>query len=142
MSINQYGYYFFLRDAVDAQLYAQTEASEQAVRLLLRRAGYTWRMAHRGEKEFFPLTGVSYVVVRVASIPLCEDNIAADDDDDDDGDNDDDAEAGADGNDNRGAGEAGQEGDKTSVDRRFTRIRLQNILQLNRMLQSFAGSKK
>lgn len=63
----QYGYYFFLRDDIDAQLYAQTEASAQAVPLLLRRHPYDARMAQRGEKEYFPLTGVPYVVVRVSA---------------------------------------------------------------------------
>lgn len=63
----QYGYYFFLRDDIDAQLYAQTEASAQAVPLLLRRDPYDRRMAARGEKELFPLTGVPYVVVRVSA---------------------------------------------------------------------------
>lgn len=62
----QYGYYFFLRDKVDAKLYAQTDASSQNVPLLMRRQNYTVRMAARGEKEFFPLTGVSYVVMKVS----------------------------------------------------------------------------
>lgn len=62
----QYGYYFFLRDKVEAKLYAQTDASSQNVPLLMRRQNYTARMAARGEKEFFPLTGVSYVVMKVS----------------------------------------------------------------------------
>lgn len=39
--------------------------------LLLRRDPYDRRMAARGEKELFPLTGVPYVVVRVSASSGC-----------------------------------------------------------------------
>ncbi|KAI0560910.1 hypothetical protein FGB62_98g033 [Gracilaria domingensis] len=61
----RYGYYFFLSGPVDAKLYAQTGASTQNVQLLLHRHGYRARMAAVNEKEYFPLTGVSYTVVKV-----------------------------------------------------------------------------
>lgn len=61
----QYGYYFFLSGTVDAKLYAQTGASSQSVQLLLRRHGYNAKAAKLNEKEYFPLTGMSYVVVKV-----------------------------------------------------------------------------
>lgn len=62
----RYGYYFFLSRKVDAKLYAQTGSSSQSVSLLLHRHGYNPWMVGRNEKEFFPLTGVSYVAVKVA----------------------------------------------------------------------------
>lgn len=62
----RYGYYFFLSKPVDACLYAQTGSSSQHVTLLMRRRGYTEKHARKNEKEFFPLTGVSYVVVKVS----------------------------------------------------------------------------
>lgn len=62
----RYGYYFFLGKKVDAKLYAQTGASSQTVPLLLRRHPYTPEMGLRDEKEFFPLTGISYVVIKVS----------------------------------------------------------------------------
>lgn len=62
----RYGYYFFLSKKVDAKLYAQTSSSTSTVPLLLRRSPYTEEMAARNEKEFFPLEGVSYVVMRVS----------------------------------------------------------------------------
>ena len=62
---SQYGYYFFLSGNVDAKLYAQTGASSQNVQLLLRRFKYNKRHALPNEKEFFPLTGMSYAVVKV-----------------------------------------------------------------------------
>eukprot|EP00177_Eucheuma_denticulatum_P004474 GFKZ01008135.1.p1 GENE.GFKZ01008135.1~~GFKZ01008135.1.p1 ORF type:complete len:501 (-),score=60.16 GFKZ01008135.1:656-2158(-) len=62
----RYGYYFFLSRKVDARLYAQTGSSSQSVSLLLRRHGYNPWMVGRNEKEFFPLTGVSYVAIKVA----------------------------------------------------------------------------
>lgn len=71
----RYGYYFFLSKPVDAKLYAQTDASALNVQLLLKRVapprnkrGSTrnGRTRSRGEKEFFPLSGVAYVVVRVS----------------------------------------------------------------------------
>lgn len=52
---------------MDAKLYAQTDASSQNVPLLMRRQGYDERMAAAGEKEFFPLSGVSYVVMKVSA---------------------------------------------------------------------------
>lgn len=61
----QYGYYFFLSDKVDAKLYAQTCSSSQSVPLLLKREGFTKRMENRNEKEYFPLSGVSYLVAKV-----------------------------------------------------------------------------
>lgn len=73
----RYGYYFFLSKPVDAKLYAQTDASSLNVQLLLKRVAPARRKrsssssnAHgargRHEKEFFPLSGVAYVVVRVS----------------------------------------------------------------------------
>ena len=62
---SQYGYYFFLSGNVDAKLYAQTGASSQNVQLLLRRFNYNAKLAKANEKEFFPLTGMSYTVVKV-----------------------------------------------------------------------------
>lgn len=62
----RYGYYFFLGKKVDAKLYAQTGSSSQTVPLLLRRHPYTPEMGLRDEKEFFPLTGISYVVIKVS----------------------------------------------------------------------------
>lgn len=62
----RYGYYFFLGKKVDAKLYAQTGASSQTVPLLLRRHPYTPEMGLKDEKEFFPLTGISYVVIKVS----------------------------------------------------------------------------
>lgn len=62
----QYGYYFFLSDKVDAKLYAQTCSSSQSIPLLLKREGFTKRMEKRNEKEYFPLTGVSYLVAKVS----------------------------------------------------------------------------
>lgn len=70
LSFNKkYGYYFFLGKPVDAQLYAQTSTSAQTVPLLLRRADLTDLMASKNQREFFPLSGVSYVVIRVTSVP-------------------------------------------------------------------------
>lgn len=63
--IAQYGYYFFLNKPVDAQLFAQTGSSSQSVSLLLKRHGYDAARARKNEKEFIPLTGVSYVVMKV-----------------------------------------------------------------------------
>lgn len=62
----QYGYYFFLSDKVDAKLYAQTCSSSQSIPLLLKREGFTKKMEARNEKEFFPLTGISYLVAKVS----------------------------------------------------------------------------
>lgn len=52
---------------MDAKLYAQTGSSSQVVPLLLRRHPYTKEMDRRDEKEFFPLTGVSYVCMKVSA---------------------------------------------------------------------------
>lgn len=52
---------------MDAKLYAQTGSSSQTVPLLLRRHPFTKEMRLRDEKEFFPLTGVSYVCVKVSA---------------------------------------------------------------------------
>lgn len=62
----QYGYYFFLGRKVDAKLYAQTDTSNQAVPLLLRRMSTRSEKRAAGERDFFPLTGISYVVVKVS----------------------------------------------------------------------------
>lgn len=62
---SQYGYYFFLSSTVDAKLYAQIGASSQNVQLLLKRQGYRAKLALPNEVEYFPLSGVSYVVVKV-----------------------------------------------------------------------------
>lgn len=62
----QYGYYFFVHGNIDAKLYAQTNTSGQNVPLLLRRRNYSEKMGLRGEKEFFDLSGVSYVVMKVS----------------------------------------------------------------------------
>lgn len=63
----RYGYYFFLAQRVDATLYAQTDVSSQNVQLLLKRVGVSdSRLLRKGEKAFFPLSGVPYVVVKVA----------------------------------------------------------------------------
>lgn len=59
----RYGYYFFLNKKVDARLYAQTGASSQSISLLLKREGYLPKVVN--EKDYFPLTGVSYVVIKV-----------------------------------------------------------------------------
>lgn len=61
----RYGYYFFLAEQVDARLYAQTDSSQQNVPLLLRRSKMSHKMARKGEKEFFPLSNVPYVVMKV-----------------------------------------------------------------------------
>lgn len=61
----RYGYYFILSEKVDAQLYAQTDSSSQNVNLLLRRSRLSRAAQIRGEKEFFPLSGVPYVVMKV-----------------------------------------------------------------------------
>lgn len=66
VGFKQYGYIFFLSKKVDAQLYAQTNASSQCVQLMLRRETYTSKMRRKNEKEYFPLTGVSYVVMKVS----------------------------------------------------------------------------
>lgn len=50
---------------MDAKLYAQTCSSSQSVPLLLKREGFTQRMEARNEKEYFPLTGISYLVAKV-----------------------------------------------------------------------------
>lgn len=58
----QYGYYFFLSKPVEAQLYAQTGSSSQRVPLFLKRED-----ALKGrERQYFPLTGVSYLVMKVS----------------------------------------------------------------------------
>lgn len=50
---------------MDAKLYAQTCSSSQSIPLLLKREGFTKRMENRNEKEYFPLTGISYLVAKV-----------------------------------------------------------------------------
>lgn len=50
---------------MDAKLYAQTDTSSQNVPLLLKQERYTALGASKGEKEMFPLNGVSYVVMKV-----------------------------------------------------------------------------
>lgn len=54
---------------MDAQLYAQTNASAQTVPLLLRRMDPASVLSAKNQREFFPLTGVSYVVIRVSALP-------------------------------------------------------------------------
>ncbi|PXF39938.1 hypothetical protein BWQ96_10356 [Gracilariopsis chorda] len=61
----RYGYYFFLFSPVDAKLHAQTDASTHNVQLLIKHHGYRAKMANLNEKEYFPLSGVSYVVIKV-----------------------------------------------------------------------------
>lgn len=56
----RYGYYFFLEKPVDAKLYASIRTFPH-VQLLMRRMD----KLSRNEKRYFPLTGVSYLVVRV-----------------------------------------------------------------------------
>lgn len=52
---------------MDARLYAQTDTSSQNVPLLMRRIGLTSGVdTPLSQGEFFPLTGVSYVVVKVS----------------------------------------------------------------------------
>lgn len=63
--LTQYGYYFFLSKKVDARLYAQTDTSSQSVPLLLRRVGPRADNGSLGERQFFPMTGISYVAVKV-----------------------------------------------------------------------------
>lgn len=60
----RYGYYFFLNKKVDAKLYSQTNSS-QNIPLLLHRM-ISERERKRGLLEYFPLAGVSYVVVKVS----------------------------------------------------------------------------
>lgn len=60
----RYGYYFFLSDKVDARLYVQAGCSSQNMGLILRRIR-SEQEVKQGAGEFFPLTGVSYVVVKV-----------------------------------------------------------------------------
>lgn len=75
----RYGYYFFLQKPVDAKLYAQTDTSSRNVQLLLRRANFESIVRKRPAetakrqqgrdaniKEYFPLTGVAYVVIKVS----------------------------------------------------------------------------
>lgn len=57
----RYGYYFFLSRPVDGKLYAHTGSSSQHVPLKLRRTD----KLSGDEQEYFPLTGVSYIVMRV-----------------------------------------------------------------------------
>lgn len=61
----RYGYYYFLSETIDAKLYAQTDSSSRNVPLLLRRMNYNLKLQEKGEKEFFPLSSLSYVVVKV-----------------------------------------------------------------------------
>lgn len=57
----RYGYYFFLEKPVDAKLYASIRTFPH-VQLLMKRMEDTLM---GNEKRYFPLTGVSYLVVRV-----------------------------------------------------------------------------
>lgn len=54
-----------MSSTVDAKLYAQIGASSQNVQLLLKRQGYRAKLALPNEVEYFPLAGVSYVVMKV-----------------------------------------------------------------------------
>lgn len=58
----QYGYYFFLAEPVEAQVYAQTGSSSQRVPLFLKRED----TLKGREKKHFPLTEVSYLVMKVS----------------------------------------------------------------------------
>lgn len=60
----RYGYYFFLNKKVDAKLYSQTNSSQNMPLLLHRMINE--RERKRGLLEYFPLAGVSYVVVKVS----------------------------------------------------------------------------
>ncbi|CAN8073356.1 unnamed protein product [Agarophyton chilense] len=71
----RYGYYFFLEKSVDVQLYAQTRSSSQYVPLLMRRTDLRGKRRGRNDVEYFPLTNVSYVVMKVS--PGCTQNIEA-----------------------------------------------------------------
>lgn len=75
----RYGYYFFLQKPVDAKLYAQTDTSSRNVQLLLKRTNFESIVRKRPTdavrryqgkdsdiKEYFPLTGVAYVVIKVS----------------------------------------------------------------------------
>lgn len=57
----RFGYYFFLDQRVDAKLYASFRTFPN-VQLMLKR---TEKTLAPGEKRYFPLTGVSYLVIRV-----------------------------------------------------------------------------
>lgn len=56
--LSQYGYYFFLSEPVGAKLYAATRVSTN-IRLMMRRDDGR-------EPKYFPLTGVSYLVIHVS----------------------------------------------------------------------------
>lgn len=58
----RYGYYFFLDKPVEARLYAQTGSSSARVPLFLKRVGDV----PAKERKYFPLTGVSYLVMKVS----------------------------------------------------------------------------
>lgn len=61
----RYGYYFFLRQKMDTRMYAQNDTSSQTVPLMLRRTGRRGKNGRRGEREFFPMNGLNYVVMKV-----------------------------------------------------------------------------
>ncbi|KAI0560482.1 hypothetical protein FGB62_112g00 [Gracilaria domingensis] len=62
----RYGYYYFLEKSVDAKLYSQTRSSAQYTPLQLRRTDLKGANRRRHDIEYFPLTNVSYVVMRVS----------------------------------------------------------------------------
>lgn len=74
----KHGYYFFLSEPIEGQLYASVRTPKN-VRLMFKRAKYDYRSArrwpfgkHSEAKEYFPLTDVSYVVVRVSEPIVCK----------------------------------------------------------------------
>lgn len=66
----RYGYYFFLSEPIEGRLYASVRTPKN-VQLLFRRcskdrnAPMTWRGSPVVARKYFPLTQVSYLVVRV-----------------------------------------------------------------------------
>eukprot|EP00177_Eucheuma_denticulatum_P003873 GFKZ01007013.1.p1 GENE.GFKZ01007013.1~~GFKZ01007013.1.p1 ORF type:complete len:424 (+),score=52.10 GFKZ01007013.1:297-1568(+) len=58
----RYGYYFFLSESCEAKLYAQTGSSSQQVPLFMKRKDDI----SENERSYFPLTDISYVVMKVS----------------------------------------------------------------------------
>lgn len=61
----QYGYYFFLSRPVDARLYTEVNSSDLNVPLLLKQNREPSHRLGRNERDYFALTGRSYVVMKV-----------------------------------------------------------------------------
>jgi len=65
----RYGYYFFLAEPVEGKLYASVRTPKN-VQLMLKRTNYDEKYNSRHHKttarKYFPLTNVSYLVVRVS----------------------------------------------------------------------------